>query len=287
MAWRAYTIVLRLRAPLHVGRGKVGNLQRTRRYVTGRNLWGALTARLARNSHSDGRPKPATYTEVGERVHEELAFTYLFATTQRNGRIKTWPWDPRFRYRFLSTYAGTALDYASTSAEEKSLHEVECITPHTRDDGKPVYLTGYLFQAEASGLKWQQALEHLQIGGERGYGWGRVMVEAITEIQSHLVDLFSIGHTADLQGDVVRVDLAAGQPLLAHALAADFVGNARHPALACDIRGPVEPLVGRETTSAGRFGGCVSHARICHAPGAEVDASGQVVVGPYGVWESG
>ena len=45
MAWRAYKIVLRLRSPLHIGRGKVGNLQRTRPYVAGRNLWGALTAR--------------------------------------------------------------------------------------------------------------------------------------------------------------------------------------------------------------------------------------------------
>ncbi len=283
MAWRAYKIVLRLRSPLHVGQGKVGNLQRTRSYVAGRNFWGALTARLARSGHPDGRPKAKTYADVGERVHEELAFTYLFATTQRDGAIETWPWDQAFRYRFLSTYAGTALDYSATSAEEASLHEVECIVPHTRDKGKPVYLSGYLFQHEDSDLDWQGALRRLQIGGERGYGWGDVRKEEISIIGSGPVSLFGTNHIAHLEGPQVRVELAADQPLLAHALAADF--NSEHQAVSVGVQGRVEPLVGRETTPESRFGVHLSAARICYAPGAQTRSDGVAVIGPYGVWE--
>ena len=283
MAWRAYKIVLRLRAPLHIGRGKIGNLQRTRPYVVGRNLWGALTARLARSGHPDGRPKAKTYADVGERVHEELAFTYLFATTQRDGAIETWPWDQAFRYRFLSTYASTALDYAVTSAEEASLHEVECILPYTRDEGKPVYLSGYLFQREESDLDWHGALDRMQIGGERGYGWGDVRKEVISKLQSGSVSLFDENHIAHLNGSRVKVELAADQRLLVHALAADF--NKDHRAISVGMQGSVEPLVGRETTPESRFGVQLSAARICYAPGAGIREPGEAVIGAYGVWE--
>ncbi len=321
MAWQAYKIVLRLRSPMHIGRGKVGNLQRTRPYVAGRNLWGALTARLTRDADPNGKPDPRKYQEMGARVHEELAFTYFFPTTEALGDAPLFPhltragaWGygqngegaPRldaatFGYRFLSTYAGTALNYDVSSVEEASLHEVECLLPHTRptsdanQDSEPVYLTGYLFQREASTLDqrldWRGALTRLQIGGERGYGWGRVTVaniEEIEEITSRSIPLFETGHTADLAGDAVRIRLMAGRPLLAHALAADF--ESKHSAIQAHIRGPVAPLVGRETTPQSRFGVHLSQARVCYVPGARVmpttdKATDEVIIGPYGVWE--
>jgi hypothetical protein len=52
-----YHLVLRLRSPLHIGWNKTGNVQRTRSYVTGRNLWGALTMRLTRDqAYRENRP---------------------------------------------------------------------------------------------------------------------------------------------------------------------------------------------------------------------------------------
>jgi hypothetical protein len=281
MVWRAYKIVLRLHSPLHIGRGKVGNLQRTRPYVAGRNLWGALTARLTRDGHPQGTPDPKAYAEMGERVHAELAFTYLYPTTSKEGAVERWPWDNDFRYRFLSTYAGTALNYATTSAEEASLHEVECIVPYTRDEGKPVYLSGYLFQHEDSDLDWQDALDRMQIGGERGYGWGDVRKEEISKLGSGSVLLFDMNHIAHLDASKVRVELAADQPVLAHALAVDF--NNDHRAISVGIQGSVEPLVGRETTPDNRFGVRLSAARICYAPGARIKHAGEAVMGPYGV----
>jgi hypothetical protein len=282
MSWTAYKVILRLRSPLHIGQGKVGNLQRTRSYVTGRNLWGAFTARLTRDNDADGTPAPEAYGQMGQRVHNELAFTYFFPTTEENGDINRWPWDNSFRYTFLSTYAGTALNYARTAAKEASLHEVECITPHTRDpngEGTPVYLTGYIFQRDGSDLDWEAAFQSLQIGGERGYGWG--LVEPVGD-DKPASDVF--GHPIQLDGERPVVQIRADAPLLAHALAADF-DDEGHALLKGAVEGPVEPLVGRETGPDDRFGVQISQARVCYAPGSRVSEDTTVQIGRFGVWE--
>jgi len=316
MGWTAYKVTLRLCSPMHIGAGKVGNLQRTRPYVAGRNLWGALTAHLTRDGDPQGKPAPVEYKAMGDRVHDELAFTYFFPTTDQQGCKPLFPhldaqgnrgygWDgsgaplldaSAFRYHFLSTYASTALDYTAYSAQEASLHEVECLTPHTRDR-EPVYLTGYIFQAEGSSLNWQRALTRLQIGGERGYGWGRVEVAepaGIREVQEREVPLFGTGHVAHLDGPRVHIHLEKDQPTLAHALAAPFEdktccnddGTPRIRGKVIHVEGTVEPLVGREVDPTdGRFGVHLSPARICYTPGARVGEATQVQIGRFGVWE--
>jgi hypothetical protein len=315
MGWTAHKIVLRLRSPLHIGAGKMGNLQRTRPYVAGRNLWGALTARLTRDGDSQGKPAPEEYEAMGGRVHDELAFTYFFPTTDSEGDQPLFPcldaqgnrgygWDgsgaplldeSAFRYHFLSTYASTALTYPQQSAAEGTLHEVECIVPHTLDNGVPVYLAGYVF-AQDGAPDWKSALKRLQLGGERGYGWGRVEVvepAGIQEMEEREAPLFGIGHIAHLDGPRVHIHLEKGQPTLAHALAAPFEdkicrnddGTPRIRGKVVHVEGTVEPLVGRETKPDTRFGVHLSPARICYAPGARVEEATQVRIGPYGVWE--
>jgi hypothetical protein len=263
---------------MHIGTGKVGNLQRTRPYVAGRNLWGALTERLARDTNSQD------YVGVGNQVHAGLTFTYFYPTTAEDGTVDPWPWEDeaRFRYLFLSSETATAINPSARSAEEGSLHEVECILPHTRQ-GEPVYLAGYVFQKEDFGLDWRSALDRLQIGGERGYGWGRVeVVGEARMIDDDQVDLFELGHVGYPGGPWVRVLLQAGAPVLAHALATPF--DARPPVLDNTIEGPIEPLVGRETTPQGRFGVRLSAAQICYVPGAQVKAKTSVEIGRHGVW---
>ncbi len=283
MSWTAYKIVLRLRSPMHIGDGKVGNLQRTRSYIAGRNLWGTLTARLARDNDADGAPAPEAYERMGQRVHDELAFTYFFPTVKENGDVDApWPWDDDFGYRFLSTYASTALNYDAISAEEASLHEVECITPHTRapnGEGDPVYLTGYVFQRDDSDLDWEAAFQSLQIGGERGYGWGLVALIGDAQPTS---DVF--GCRLHLDGQRPGIDIPAEEHLLAHTLAADFNGQGQALREGV-VDGPVEPLVGRETGPDSRFGVRISRARICYAPGSRVSRDATVQIGRFGVWE--
>ncbi|MCX7597189.1 MAG: hypothetical protein N2235_26265, partial [Fischerella sp.] len=147
MTWTPYRIVFKLKSPMHIGCGKVGNVQRTRPYVTGRVFWGALTMRLTREHH-----QPATdsrlYQAIGEQVHQQLAYTYFYPATKANGDYKIHlPWENEhlFRRQFLSSYASTALNYPQQSADEGLLHEVEFISPRTLDSGEQVYLVGYVF----------------------------------------------------------------------------------------------------------------------------------------------
>ncbi|MFO3796680.1 MAG: RAMP superfamily CRISPR-associated protein, partial [Anaerolineales bacterium] len=168
MTWKMYSVTFRLLSPLHVGWFKQGNLQRTRPYLSGKALWGALTARLA-------RMKNANYDEIGKQVNEWLAFSYFYPSTQK-GNVSLWPWGKQadeFTWRYLGSYASTALNYEQNSAEEGSLHETECINPYTRE-GEAVYLVGYLFEKQGCPLEWREALQRIQLGGERKYGWGRV-----------------------------------------------------------------------------------------------------------------
>ncbi|MGC9529166.1 MAG: hypothetical protein ACP5G2_00900 [Candidatus Bipolaricaulaceae bacterium] len=284
MTWRAYQVVLRLRSPLHIGWGKVGNLQRTRPYVTGRVLWGALTARLARDQVPPGKPAtaPDLYEAMGQQVHQLLAFTYLFTTTWQDGHVDIWPWEKGFSHQFLSTYASTALIYPQQSAAEGTLHEVECISPHTPVDGRPVYLTGYIF-AQEDAPEFSSTLHRLQLGGERGYGWGRVEQVKCQEWDSEqpIFGQYTFHHS---RWPPVLTAVKEAK-LLAHALAVDFNDDGLRRAVQ-HVDGPIEPLVGRETKAGGRFGEQVSHAHICYVPGSNVEPGSTFQIGPYGIWEA-
>jgi len=282
MTWKAYQVVLRLHAPMHIGRGKVGNIQRTRSYVTGRVLWGALTERLTRDNFQGKGPATDSkqYADVSATVHSKLAFTYFYPTTSEDRQVTPWPWDDGFAARFLSTYASTALVYPQQSADEGTLHEVEFLSPHRLDTGEPVYLVGYVF-AQDDAPDWQSAMTRLQLGGERGYGWGRVepadgSPQPWDNNDGPLFGWYTV--KPDTWPPVLTAEKEAY--LLAHALADGFDQEPKA------IDGPVEPLVGRETTKKGRFGVHVSQARICYAPGSTVTAGTTFRIGPYGIWEA-
>ena len=80
MRWHGFRVVFRLRSPMHIGCGKVGNLQRTRPYVTGRALWGALTMRLTRDAANGNGPATDSreYQRVGGEINKSLAYTYFY-----------------------------------------------------------------------------------------------------------------------------------------------------------------------------------------------------------------
>lgn len=279
MTWRAFQVVLRLRSPLHIGCGKVGNLQRTRLYVTGRVLWGALTMRLTRDAFQERGPATDShdYQGFGNQVHQDLAFTYLYPALESGDDYQVaWPWENEstFRRRFLSSYQGTALSYPQQSAAEGMLHEVECISPHTLDTGEAVFLKGYVFEKEGCALHWQSALKRLQMGGERGYGWGDV--ELVNALQ-FADELFGGPAVFRGDGDVPVICLPTDGRLLAHTLATDL-----------PVAGDVEPLVGREWRSDDphrRYvGQHVAFGDVCFTPGSMVSQALDVEVQKLGVW---
>jgi hypothetical protein len=269
MAWQHYHLCFRLLSPLHVGYRKVGNLMQTRPYVPGKNLWAALTARLTRDfdDGADGQ----RYLDIGETVKKSFRFGYLWPSL--DGKSPYFPWEhDDFDYLLLDSYAGTALDYDRAAALEGSLRETEFIAPVARDE-RPVFLSGDLWMQEdslpADLAGWKQAMQHVQLGGERGYGWGRMTL---------VTDLAQPGEPAE-----PIFLLQAGQPITAHVLA---VGTNRAKAVP-HVEGPVEPLVGweRDNITSGRTWR-LSDAVIAYAPGATARQELRVRVGPFGIWEA-
>lgn len=266
MTWTNYQVVLRLLTPLHIGQMKLGNVQRTRHYVTGKALWGAFTARLTRDVPTLG----GNYVTVGDRVNTELAFTYFYPAVGE--KVEPFPWEnaDEFAWRYLNTYASTALNYDHNSAAEGSLHETEFIAPTTRD-GQAVNLVGYIFERDGCTLPWRDALDRLQLGGERTYGWGRVK-QVTCEKAARVWDGWTVGLDNDKPVLRAQGDTAT---LYAHLDARTIDA----------IQGRVEPLVGRETKDAGAHGRELGGAQTCWMPGATVAKDTSVQIGAGGIWQ--
>ncbi len=282
MTWKAHEVIFHLRSPLHIGQGQMGNLRRTRPYVTGKTLWGALTMRITRNTANGPATDSRAYQETGVKVDECLAFTYFYPAIQtEQDFIVQWPWknESGFRYRFLSSFAGATWNHDGQSSEDGSLREVEYLSPRARDTGEPVFLKGYIFEKQGQNLAWRSALGRLQLGGDRGYGWGDVQCGDMGIREKTNDSLFGGAATFLTSGDRPAVRLAENACLLAHAEANGFYAS-----------GDLEPLVGREWKSNNpdrRYrdaGEHVEFSGVCFAPGGVVYQAMDFIVGNFGVW---
>jgi len=259
MDWTMYTAIYELRSPLHIGYHKIGNVQRTRYYIPARNLWGAVTEALTRRGFSTAGAPQGDYQQIGEWVKTHCAFGYWFI--QENGQLLYPHYEEGklkyghltaadFERRYLDAHVTTALDPSTTSAEEGSLHEVEFIAAYNRD-GVRTRVGGWVFLDETAQvvLDWCQWLGDLQIGGERRYGFGMlqlVKMESVTESQ------------IDLTGTRPRQFVPKGAPLLAHTVVASSI----------QVRGQIEPLVGRMTSQSHAFGSNLTAGIVCWTPGS-------------------
>ncbi|MEX0268233.1 hypothetical protein AB3R30_03745 [Leptolyngbyaceae cyanobacterium UHCC 1019] len=290
MTWKAYQVVFKLKSPMHIGCGKVGNVQRTRPYVTGRVFWGALTMRLTRD-----KQQPAInskqYQDIGDEVHKRLAYTYFYPAIKQNGDYQIqWSWGDKeslFRRRFLSSYTSTALMYPQQAADEGLLHEVEFLSPRTLDQGKQVYLVGYVFEQEDCNLQWQVACHHLQFGGERGYGWGDVQLQCtqkctdpekqtqkcIQEVTDS--QLFDANYRWTERNDRIVIQVPESMHLLAHTVAQNV-----------SAKGEIEPLVGREWKVSTQAGQHVEKFvdDLCWVPGSIAIAPQRFEIQQFGIW---
>ncbi len=264
MGWEHYPLTFRMLSPLRVGWREAGNLQITRPYVTGKVLWGALTARLTRNLGEGGRG--GAYRDVGENLRKYMRFGYLWPSV--NPPEPCYPWDAPedFAYRFIDSYVSTAQNAGIGSAEDGSLHETEFIAPYTRQ-GEPVFLVGSLWVEETCPYpvqQWQEALAQVQLGGERRYGWGRVRLETPLHPQE--------------RADIPDIENFTWEgPIPAH-LAAPENGSVK----VSDAS--LEPLVGWEMTAEG--GKRVkSISTAAYVPGAKVPNSRHLSIGPCGIWK--
>lgn len=267
--WTPYLVTFKLISPMHIGWRKIGNLQQTRPYVTGKTIWGALTAYLANQT------KVKDYINMGKEVDDQLAFTYLYPTIDEK-EVKNFPWDDsdEFSWKFLGSYVSTALQKGQ-GTEDGSLHEIEFIAPITRCE-KPVnvFLVGYIFEIEGCKLPWRDVLNFLQLGGERGYGWGKVE-KLLLENKKINETIFGLTFKSDPKSNRPILMIPEESKLLAHTYADNF-----------NAIGTIEPVVGRETDNeTGYFGKNCSKAQICWSPGSKVKEKISIQIEKKGLWK--
>lgn len=280
MSWHAYRLFFRVLSPIHVGFERIGNLQRTRPYVLGRNLWAAAAAKMVLEGQVAG------YEQARSELTGHYCFGYLFPTFPAETVFTPYYRDDglffgldqrigqrEFEHRFLSSTAHTALNPASRGAEEGSLHEVECVLPRTRPDGRPTYLAGVLFApATTSEATLRSLFDDLQVGGERTYGMGRLRLESAEATGK---DLFP-GFEVDLRQDS---PIAQGRgPIPAHWLIDGTQGEG------IGVKGEIEFLVGRDTRDSG-YGTSLTRPAVCWCPGSVPDSGRSFRILPQGFWE--
>lgn len=304
MAWQYLPLTYRVLSPIHIGNRSVGIIDRTRYYVPAKNFWAAVTAslttRLYRAQHADD------YQAVGELVQQRLRFTYFFPAARPAERPSAGLWFYLPEYReghtvyleypgkqevdveaiFVSSYVSTALDPGRHAAAERLLHEIEYLQPHARIEGDcwETHLVGGVWialGADPSGMeirlegetvliKGLSILDRLTIGGERGYGFGRLQ---LTEDHADYLGLrgWDVQEGGPTGLFVVPPDRSV--PILAH------VKYERGQV----YEGLLEPVVGREwdvDKGSGRF---MAQGIVCVAPGGQCPASAYGVEG-RGLW---
>ncbi len=287
MAWTAYQVVFRVRTPLHIGDAKMGNVHYTRRYVTGRAVWGALTERVTRDEAArtgNAAVNYHAYKIKSETIHQRLGYTYFYLAERRDAEFDiVWPWEDRRIAPYLKSYVSTALDGLAGSAKKGSLHETEMIVPQRSADSGPTHLLGYFFEhhhTDPSRVQappaWKEALHRLQFGADRSYGWGWVEVaQGPTKIDGS--SLFGGAAQFDGSGDRPRITVRQGSRLLAHTKTSDV-----------PVAGKVEPFVGREVSMEDFHyaGQRVNYQSMCFAPGGTLQQEKTFAVEEFGVWEA-
>lgn len=267
--WKAYEINLKLLSPLHIGWRKTSNFNQTRFYIPAKTMWGALTARITR----DNKDMNQQYIQVGKDLNDYYRFSYFYPYFKsNNNEVIKFPWeDPYFEYNFVNSYQSAALDVKS--AVDGMLHEIEYLSPFTRE-GNQVFLKGYIFEDDNNNSKLNlnldkimDALPKIQLGAERGYGWGRV--ELVNNYKKMITeDIFGYKFDNSHQDPVIKYLMNShheNKYLLAHTLVEE---NNLH------IEGKIEPFIGRIYSE--KADDKFSQAFVCWIPGSKINNNSEV-----------
>ena len=174
MSWNCYFVIFKAKSPIHIGYRQIGILKTTRYYITGRAIWGALTANLTRALFEE--PTKDNYIKIGEFVREYLKTTYFYPAIEDEKNASENETDfyvifdskklrvlipnytqeglkfgfltrEKFEQIFVGSFVSTALELNTRAAEEGSLHEFEFIKDKIELQGRfyEVYWVGYVF----------------------------------------------------------------------------------------------------------------------------------------------
>lgn len=256
MSWLIYEIKLRLDSFLHIGYGtRFGPLIKTRLYIPGKNLWGAITSILTKKMMKEYIPQ--AYLAVGNLLAENCKFGYFYIVegekilypnyNLRRGLCFGHYTENELKEKYLSSYISTSIDKKSFSALEGSLHEIEVLKPGTFFAGE-VAIHTEISQKKLKGVRMEKLATdsfteedilnaftgfHTQrIGGERTYGFGILRLQEKT--LKNVVD--------DIK---VKLGVNTDYLALSHILF-DVVGSTLSI-----TKGDFEPIIGREWNKRG------------------------------------
>jgi len=294
MVWKAYRLVYQAKSPIHIGWHTLGYIKLTRYYITGKAMWGAMTANLTRTL---GKTEISEYETFGSLMKEKILTSYFFPAI-----VPDFPLLPRFTDNgliygkddhkmpaseferlFIKSYGQTAVVPHSNTAEDETLHESEFISSvvYEKDEQKPVYFVGYVFisdEAKYNNLpvKWEnikEAVSEIFVGGDRKYGWGRLLLDE--EKTDEVTDSMVFGNTLYSDDNDLKIEIKKKHSIPAHLKVNSLV----------NLKGDIEPLVGMEFETGKGFGQQVSKAEICWMPGSiiEEEKTRAFRIGDYGI----
>lgn len=170
VGWKIYKLTYRAHSPVLLGDHPLGFIQRTRWFIPGWTMWGAITARLTRQFWQ--KASPTEYQQMGSFVENNILTSYagiLIDNEIALPHFKNGEWMmgahtfQQFEARFLASGGHSAIQPGSLTAETGSLHEKEVLAAYDKKNGKPVLWGVYLYVHDewAFGLEAQHAFQNL------------------------------------------------------------------------------------------------------------------------------
>ncbi len=306
MAWNCYLTIFKAEAPVHIGYKQIDILKTTRYYITGRAMWGAITANLTRVLFN--YPKVEDYRDIGDFVRENIRTTYFYPAIRKNEVEDPENWSKyetdnylvflpeytqegikfgektkeEFEQSFVGSFVSTALDSGTKTAEEGTLHEFEFINNKVKIGDKTVdtYWVGYLFVKE----KAKNKKVEIEKCKEENVIIKRVNNNKRVELRNVLslihgggernyglgkLKLITMQKAKDKIFGKFDFDLSNEYPIIKNLNVAIFHIKLSNNKLKL---GEIEPLVGLEWSEKGA-GQKISEAIVCAIPGSKIELS--------------
>lgn len=287
-----YQAKYRAISPVHIGYRMIGFLNTTRYYITGKVMWGAMTAQLTRRLFEE--PTSNDYRNTGEFIKKHIRTTYFFPYVSDVLYLPVYTEEglkyddlirSDFEKKFVHSRVSTALDKTG-SAEDESLHEVEYIRNKVEinENVENVYWVGYIFVdkneenkgievvtsgdqftvvAEGTKVEALGFLGRISVGGERNYGFGKLELRK-ENLQKTTAEIFDCA----VEGNKVESLIALGH---VEYYDTNYIGE-------------IEPLVGRDwgERGVGRSNKKID-SNICFVPGTRFAEKTQFEIAEFGI----
>jgi hypothetical protein len=317
MTWKCYLTIFKAESPVHIGYRQIGILKTTRYYITGRAMWGAITANLTRALFSN--PDPEDYQAVGNFVRENIRTTYFYPAIKKEVGPENWSKyevdgyfvflpeytdkgmkfgnisKEKFEQMFIGSFVSTALEAKTKTAEEGSLHEFEYVRNKIISSDKviQVYWMGYLFinhNANKAKDNQERKVYKVELRGEED----DIIINFKNENTSlkDVLNLLFVGGERNYGFGKITLESAGFRPENQRLFGKFTLElDAEEPVIEIDtafahldielkgkLLGEIEPVVGLEWSDKGA-GQSISRAIICITPGSKI--SGKYVLGEY------